>query len=239
MDSPFLPRPRPGLWHHVLVNDLAQFRSCESSATSPWAAWNLRFNPFGEPPFEDVPGLIVEDLADLQAWVERPAHALQLLGEQGRGKTARLRALEPQLGFPYIYLAEGEPIPPLPRRGGLLLDEAQRLPKRDRRTLFGTIDQLVLSSHLDLESDLAMDGWTVRTIEVGGLDLARLDAILDRRIEWARRNVGPVPCVKEKAQLELMLRHGDNLRAILDDLYEDFQQAATGGCYQEECNGEV
>lgn len=216
-----------------------QPRGQGSSSASPWAAWNLRFNPFGEPPAEDIPGLIVEDLDELKAWVKRPAHALQFLGEQGRGKTARLRALEAHLGFPYIYLGEGEPIPSLPQRGGLLLDEAQRLPKRERRVLFGSIEQLVISSHQDVESELVAAGWTVKTIEVGGLGPGRLNAILERRIEWARRNVGPLPRVELHTQRELIRRHGDNLRAILDDLYENFQQAAESGRCQENCHGEM
>lgn len=196
-----------------------------TGSPSPWAAWNLRFNPFGEPSSEDVPGLIVENVDDLQAWVETPGHALQLLGDKGRGKTARLRALEPRLQIPYVYLGEGEPIPYLPRCGGLLLDEAQRLPRGQRRRLFNEIDQLALSSHENLERDLSAAGWEVRTVHVGGFETSQLDVILTRRLEWARRGPGPLPQIRTQTRDTLTRHHGDDLRAILDDLYERFQKA--------------
>lgn len=206
---------------------------------SPWAAWNLRCNPFGEPAPHEVPGLIVADIDGLEIWASKPRHAVQLLGDQGRGKTARLRALEPRLGLPYLYLDEQSPLPELPRSGGLLLDEAQRLPRRRRRRLFGELRHLVLSSHEDLERELVAAGWRVRTVEVSGDTGARLDEILERRIRWARLGPGPLPRVSEATRRALARRHGDDLRSLLDQLYELFQRAVDRSAPPEGRHGEV
>lgn len=201
----------------------------DGSPATPWATWNLRRNPFGEPPSEDLPGLVVADVEGLLEWLGRPGHALQFIGAAGRGKSSHLQALRGQVPHvPYVYLAEGEDRMRPFEGAQLLLDEAQRLPRRRRRRLFGGLGWLALATHEDLTRDLEATGWVVRTIEVGGLSRERLQAVVARRLEWARRGPGPIPRVRASAIEMLLQRHGDDLRSILDDLYEATQYVVTG-----------
>ena len=214
----------------------------EAPALLPWASWNLRWNPFGEPPAEDLPALVVAEIDDLLEWLERPKHAVQLIGHAGRGKSSHLHALRGRMPhLPFVYLAEGERRMPEFEGRHLLLDEAQRLPRRRRRRLFARLDWLALSTHEDLVKDLEAMGWTVWTLEVGGLDRDKLESVLERRLEWARRGPGALPGLSPGALEMLLRRHGDDLRSILDDLYETTQHAVagTGTTDQEKRHGEV
>ncbi|MBW3563145.1 MAG: hypothetical protein KY459_00285 [Acidobacteria bacterium] len=203
---------------------------------SPWSRLNLRRNPFGEPPLDVVGDLIVlSNEAELLDWLAKPRAVLQFLGEAGRGKTARLRLLQRRFrGAPYVYLAEDEPLPSLPRLearpgGGpaLLLDEAQRLPRRRRRRLFRearrTGATLVLASHEDLTDELRAKGLVSRTITVSGLDEDLLLEIVSRRLERARAGDGSLPVMSRAIARDLVEQYGDDLRSLLDQLYEDYQ----------------
>lgn len=210
------------------------------SSISPWARWSLRRNPFGEPPPDEIAELVVADMERMVAWAETPGHALQLIGDQGRGKSARLSALHRHVPtFAFVYLAEGAPIPDLPRSGGLLLDEAQRLPPRRRRRLFAALDHLVLTSHENHEVELERAGWKVWTVQVGGLDAESLDAILRRRLRWAWNGSAAPPEVPNVAVGALLQRYGDDVRAILDELYERFQRSVDGADLWEGLHGKV
>jgi hypothetical protein len=209
------------------------------NVVSPWHPLGLRWNPFGEPPPEDVAALIVSSESLVVAdWLRGPRRVQQYLGEAGRGKTARLRWLSARFpDAPYVYIAEGE-LPPMileqplmPAPLALLLDEAQRLAPRLRRRLFASIARqggsLAVASHVDLSAELQGAGLCCRTCGVHGLDAHGLLAIVQRRLDWARLP-GRAPAVITRAHAERLIeRFGDNLRAILDNLYEGYQLAAT------------
>ncbi len=202
----------------------------------PWSRLGLRWNPFGEPPQDEVASLIVlkgED--ELAALLRRPRTVVQIMGEAGRGKTARLRRLQSHFPTaPYIYLGEDEPLPEIPPLiarplGGpaLLLDEAQRLPRRRRQRLFREARRagasLVIATHQNLSNELDGADLFVESITVQGLDPHGLLAILERRIDWARMSGGRPPRLTIDEARELSMRFGDDLRSLLDQLYEDYQ----------------
>jgi energy-coupling factor transporter ATP-binding protein EcfA2 len=179
---------------------------------------NLRVNPFGE--------ISAGDLARV-ALVACPALAegeiVQFIGESGRGKTTHLLALASR--FPHAVhekLEEGQHgwRTRLPPHAPFFLDEAQRARPRHLRALFASGRTLALGTHDDLSRFSSRE---VRTVRVGGADAAKLETILSRRIEWARRAPGPVPWVPRSTVTALLDRHGDDLRAILGQLYDVFQ----------------
>ena len=208
-----------------------------SRRASPWAALGLRRNPFGEPPADEVAELVVPDESDPPpGLLDRPGVALQVLGEAGRGKTARLRWLAARYPrAPYVYLPAGGRRPRLPAISGvagpvaLLLDEAQRLPRRARRRLFRSVSRhglsLALASHDDLEGELAASGLTPTTTVVAGLTPEQLLRIVDRRIDRVRLPAGEPLRLDRDDAARLIRRHGDDLRGILDRLYEVYQLA--------------
>lgn len=202
---------------------------------SPWAAWGLRRNPFGEPPREEAGGLVVmPELDEVVAHVGAAPAALQLLGDAGRGKTARLARLGSAFpGSVYVYLPEDGPRPAIPDLVSvplaLRLDEAQRLPRRRRRRLFREAARkglsLAIASHEDLGAELEGAGLAVKTRVVAGLDAAQLRAIVARRLEWASARVCRVPVLDDATAERLLERFGDDLRSLLDHLYDLFQSA--------------
>lgn len=185
----------------------------------PFIHLNLRRNPFGEVPREEVGRVAVVDVPPLS-----PGDVLQIMGEAGRGKTTTLLALLHQHPTAaYEYLAEGEttlktPLSQIPEI--FLLDEAQRLSRRLLKKLFLRAKTLVLATHEDLSP---LSPRPMRTITIRGMDASRLTKILERRVEWARRGPGPVPRFPPEAIHALLDRYGDDLRSMEDHLYLTFQ----------------
>lgn len=206
----------------------------------------LRHNPFGEPPLEDLPSLLVSPHIDhLDALLtDHAAHrvTLQLIGDCGRGKSASMRALYARHpDARWIYLSDFAPPPPLPwqwlsKPGAVLfVDESQRLSWLTRQRLFISRCNLVLGTHENHmhERFARWRGRHVHTHEVGGLDAPRLRAILERRIAWASNTPRHEPrtglTISEELLEELLARHGDDLRAILDTTYELVQKMQAPG----------
>lgn len=209
----------------------------DTRSVSPWSMLNLRWNPFGEPPPQAVRDLVVlDDEEEIVEHLKCPNAVLQILGKAGRGKTTRLRLINHRFPLvPYVYLAEDEPLPSLPtvapqpgRGPAFLLDEAQRLPRRRRRRLFRSLRRtgstLALASHEDLSAELDAEGLRTRTVKVSGLDEHRLIQILQRRLDWARASGGPLPTPNRAMARELIDEFGDDLRSMLDHLYERYQE---------------
>ena len=225
-------------WYHPLVPLTAARRSAATSPwLSPWTRWGLRRNPFGEPPPEEAGGLVVmPELDEVVAHLGAAPAALQLLGDAGRGKTARLARLGSAFpGSPYVYLPEDEPLPAVPALVSvplaLRLDEAQRLPRRRRRRLFREAARkghsLAIASHENLGAELEGAGLAVTTRVVAGLDAAQLGAIVARRLTWASGGCCRLPALDHATAERLVARFGDDLRALLDHLYDIFQAALT------------
>jgi len=194
----------------------------------PFAHLNLRWNPFGEPTPEERAGLAIVTLPEL-----RSGDVVQIVGESGHGKTTHLLALRASHRHAvYEKVEEGEDRwrSRLPSAGPFLLDEAQRLRPRLRRRLFATAETLALGTHEDLST---LTERPVHTVHLSRLTtVARLQAIVERRIEWARRGSGPVPVVPEDALLALASTYGSDVRAIEWRLYEIFQHLKEPGHVQ-------
>ncbi len=193
----------------------------------PFAHLNLRRNPFGEATPAERAALAVLVDGDVERWARQlreERFALQLVGECGRGKTTHLLALHARLpAAPLTRVGPG----PTPARVApaplAFVDEAQLLPRRALRALLRGSGALALTTHVDLEPDLRAAGYEVETVRLAGLAPARLEAMLVRRIEWARRGPGPTPTLAPGACARLVARFGDDVRAIEDHLYEVVQ----------------
>jgi len=184
----------------------------------PFAHLNLRFNPFGEAGLDERAPLAVVELPPLGQ-----GEVVQFVGDCGRGKTTHLLALRARHpGAVYERLDEGQDRcrGPIPSTRLFLLDEAQRLRPSLLLRLLGREGPLALGTHADLS---AAAGRPLLTVQLSGLDVPRLRAIVERRIAWARRRTGLVPVVPDSTLQALIGRHGDDLRAIEGTLYDAFQ----------------
>lgn len=196
----------------------------------PFAHLNLRFNPFGEIPLEHRAELAIVDLDLIERRLDNRRAAIQFMGDKGHGKTTHLLALMDR--FPqaaYVRIPEYER-PPIPVGEPLMVDEVQRLSRWTRFCLFRRNLPLVLGTHQDYAGELKRAGRQVTTIKVGGdLDAGRLQRIVERRIEFARRKKGPVPRLTRTAVRRLMLEFGSDVRGIEGKLYDVFQNLKEPG----------
>ena len=198
-----------------------------SAPEAPFARLNLRWNPFGEPKREDRAHLAVVDRVDLERWVAAflgHRRAVQWIGESGRGKSTHLLALSqhvPEAGYHRVAEDGRGPLPTSPR---VILDEAQFLPRRSRRRLFSRVRTIAVGTHEDLEAELSRAGLEVETVRLAGISVDKVAEVAVRRIEWARRDAGPIPRIRRETAEALIDRCGDDLRAIEDLLYERFQR---------------
>ena len=190
-----------------------------------FARLNLRWNPFGEASVEENAELAVVQVDQYVERLKRPGFVLQFMGDCGRGKTTHLLALLayfPQA--PYFHFAEGAPIPEIPEAPLLFLDETQRLPRSLRKQVFFRPASFVIGTHLDHSGELKKAGKEFRAVYLKGLAAEQLDRIIRRRIEWARRNPGPVPEVTIPEIQGLLRNYGDDVSAILKDCMKNFKQ---------------
>lgn len=186
----------------------------------PYAHLNLRRNPFGWLSEDDRAELACVDVGAIIERLRDRTCAVQFVGEKGFGKTTHLlaiRRLLPNASYAHLatrgdlFDASGDPV---------IVDEAQRLTRRQRRQLFGMPVALVLGTHVDLMRDLRRSGREVVTVAVeGSMSQERLQALLQVRVEHARRGPGHLPMVTLATAGRHLQRHGPDVRAILDDLY--------------------
>lgn len=194
---------------------------------APYEHLGLFWNPFGCAPASSWSTLCVTavDLDALAASLHTPGFAVVFRGHAGRGKSTHLRALHDRFAeLPYTYLGpEASSRTPIPRATVHFVDEVQRLGPGSRRRLFRRRASLALASHEDLRAPLEARGYTVRDVEISGLDRPRLEQIVVRRLDWAARP-GSARTTIDRARLDALLaRHGDDLRAIQDTLFDDIE----------------
>jgi hypothetical protein len=195
----------------------------------PFEHLNLRANPFGELEPRERAAIAVVETEPFVDRLTRSGRAIQFMGDRGRGKTTHLLAIMAHFpGAAYVHIPEGRR-PRIPHGKPLFIDEVQRLSPRHRRRIYGRANRrgvpLVMGSHLDVREELARAGFDVETVIVAErLDAARLCAMLNRRIEWVRRDDGPVPEITIRTAEAMMALYGDNVRAIEGHLYELFQE---------------
>lgn len=188
----------------------------------PWAKCNLCRNPFGELTPDERADVAIVDLDPIARRVAQPRSAVQLIAECGRGKTTRMLALWKSIRTAsYVYLSEDGPCPAIPEGNPVLIDEAQRLPKAVLRQILKTGVPLVLATHDDLSRPLRRFDYHVHTqrIEEGNTP-ELIHRLLNRRIEAARLQEGPLPVLSLGQSRGLVARFGSNIREIENYLYE-------------------
>jgi hypothetical protein len=194
---------------------------------------NLSRNPFGEPTRKERMELARIPEGQLQAWlafIEKPGHAIQFMGDAGRGKSTHLFALLRAFpDAPYTYLAEGQRFVRIPRAPVVFVDEVQRLSPLWRHFLFRRRASFVLATHEDLQGELKKAGVQVLTEEISVLGPEQLAFILKARIEWARLGPGAVPTLPGATIAALRTRFGTDLRAMEGHLYDVFQTLRVNG----------
>ena len=187
---------------------------------------------------------------DLQTVSDRGFTHLQILGDKGAGKTTRLLALQSSLDArgqrtAYEYLPEGQNyfVTRTAELDYFILDEVQRLNSRQRRRLAGFAGaqpalgrfftrskpstpglRLILGSHEDLTPYFARLGLPLQTLSIQN-SASHLNQVVQRRLAYFSLGENP-PIVLDELAVEWLYDHfNGDYRAVLDCLYEIFQQA--------------
>ncbi|NND97911.1 MAG: hypothetical protein HKN47_11345 [Pirellulaceae bacterium] len=192
----------------------------------PWHWCNLARNPFGELTREERIDVAVVDVDEIAGRVVSDHTAVQLMGECGRGKTTRMLVLHRELpDSSYVYLPQDEPCPTIAVGRPVLIDEAQRLPRRVRKQVFGSRLPLVLATHRDLTRPLRRAGYKVHTQEIGlANDSSLVCRLMNRRIEASRIDVNrAAPKLTIHDAETLVSRFGSDVRAMESYLYDVVQ----------------
>ena len=197
--------------------------------TSHWAKSNLYRNPFGELTPEQRVELAIVDVQPMVDLVSASDAAdpvaIQFIGKCGRGKTTRMLKLAKRFDdSSYTYIPEDQPCPPIPAGWPVLIDEAQRMPRRVRREVFASGLPLILATHRDLARRLRRFGYSVHTERIGTSNTPELLCqILNRRIEASRLASGSIPVISLDFSRHLFQQFGTDIRGIENHLYEIVQ----------------
>ncbi len=195
---------------------------------SPFHAFNLYRNPFGEFSQSERAALAV---VDVNLWRNHLANAksvLQFLAPSGHGKTTHLLAIRRELPeFQYVYLPEHGPRPAVPRQRPMMVDEAQRLSFFQLKRVLANGGPLVFGTHHDLSQAIVRAGLEPYTVDVQQTNsVDRLREALNRRIDASRHGDGAVPRISHEQAIGLWACYGPDMRAIEHYLFEQFQRHA-------------
>ncbi|QDT08716.1 hypothetical protein [Planctomycetes bacterium K23_9] len=201
-----------------------QERSC--GTTMPWQWCNLRRNPFGELTRAERAQLAVVDIQGIVQQVSQDHTAVQFIGDCGRGKTTRMLALAHAMAdASYVYLPEDGPCPSIAVGRPILIDEAQRLPRKVGKAVFASGLPLVLATHRDLSRSLRRFGYSVDTQSIGAANTPELICkLLNRRVEASRREPDvAVPRLSLHDATVLVRKFGSDVRSMESYLYDVVQ----------------
>ena len=195
----------------------------------PFAHLNLRRNPFGELPLSDWAALAEVDVQEFDEFLVEPGATVQFVGEKGNGKTTHLLAIQDRIPESvYVHFPEEEKTE-IPAGNPLLIDEAQRMTRWQQWKVFRSRTSLVLGTHRDFTGPLKRAGRRVKTVAVRErMSPERLTRIVQNRIEWVRRDRGPVPGLSCETADRLLARFGPDIRRIFYELYGIFQNLKEG-----------
>ena len=187
---------------------------------------NLRRNPFGELTAFERTALAVVDCGEALRHLVLLRSVVQVIGEKGFGKTTHLLVLATHFAdSAYIHIPEGRRAA-IPERGEpLLIDEAQRMTLLQRWQTFRSDRRLILGTHTDFENALRRAGRPIVTIAASQFtNELRVHTLLNRRIQFARRDGGPIPSITISTASKLFAQFGSDIRSIERSMYDTFQQ---------------
>ena len=183
-------------------------------------------------PFRAVTDSEWVDLAILPDSIPANFVHLQLLGDQGHGKTTALLALAARFDhctYEHLEIDQDHFTTPLDGLRIFFLDEAQRLSARERERLFSKIKdvglRVALGTHEDFSTSFADRGWPLTTTYLDTVPRSHVEAVIRRRLSYFALNPNrPHATLTPEAIAYLHQTFGADLRLIENVLYEVFEE---------------
>lgn len=177
--------------------------------------------------------------ARIAIWLEEPTPLLQICGIKGAGKTSVLYALMNEFSRigsapVYTYVPPDQAPPKLEiDKSPMLVDEAQRLPRRSRLRLYRkalalTLNsihnpRLILATHEDFSGEFSQFPLEFETIQLTAPGETDLTLLLEKRIQHFASGAASSVRFEPGAVRYLSNKFGDDLRSMETFLYTYFQ----------------
>jgi chromosomal replication initiation ATPase DnaA len=208
----------------------------------PFRSMGFRCNPFRALTREEWSEVAILP-PQIDEILSRDFTHLQVIGEQGAGKTTTLFALKRHFSnqgqrVQYRYLPPGEKRfrGDLRATDILLLDEMQRLSKIHRTRLIKVIAsqngegvRLIFSTHEDLTTLFERHNRPLETKSLERHEKAFVRQVIERRLQFFALDEQPEVRFSESAFRFLVETFGSDLRSREDLLYDVFQQRGFEG----------
>ena len=187
---------------------------------------SFHFNPFGGLTDEEigqsiVPRACCDEICD---WIESGAPGIvELAGRKGRGKTTHLVYLHTLYpAYPIFLLRAGAApeIGKVPAGSLIFIDSIHHLPLATRLRLYRRY-RLILTTHLRRAWEYRLAGLPYRSFSFRGLQEEELVRIIQQRVELAAP-AQDAPVLNRPYLRALLRRHGDDLRSIMNHLFDEF-----------------
>jgi chromosomal replication initiation ATPase DnaA len=203
----------------------------------PFHDLGFRCNPFRALTREEWSQIAVVPQAIEEA-IEGDFSHLQIIGNQGSGKTSALLALKKRFKdqghkVQYCYLPPGQTKLPgtWPVGEILLIDEMQRLTQNQRLRVVKKVApmreaglRLIFSSHEDLSPVFARLRRPLQTIPLHHHEAEFVRSVIERRLRFFSEGDSARASLTEEAYGWLGETFADDLRSLEDFLYEVFQR---------------
>lgn len=189
----------------------------------------FRYNPFGGISDQELTSILLPkyDLTQIAKRLkEDPRTIIQFVGKKGRGKTSHLRMLQYELPDAALFLLDrNSSINEINQCTAttLLIDSIHHIPLRHRHQLFKQHRAILLTTHRSKQSEFLIARRPYKSFYFKGIDIKQLQTIVERRITKAMHSNDPVILKTDYLQ-QLVKKHGDHYRGILNELYQKFQQ---------------
>lgn len=188
------------------------------------------FNPFAGISHEDIDEVIVakpevEKLIN-EIGIDKPLR-VEFLGKKGRGKTTHLAWLHTHFSeYPMYLLNNGADKRALLKDSSpvLFIDSIHRLSLSERIKLFRVKKSLIFTTHWSRKWEAGLAGKSLHTIRFSGIAPQILTEIIQKRFQYAAKElITPKFDLEHEEMTYWIEKHGDNYRAILNELYCKYQ----------------
>lgn len=172
-----------------------------------------------------VPKINVQSILDI-IQSDLPCH-IELVGKKGRGKTTHLQWIANHLPQYPIYLLNTQTnIEVLMNDASdvIFVDSIHHLPILKRNVLLRRKKNIVFTTHWTRKVECLFAGVKLYSIKMKGIESDTLKAIINKRLSLASQNsLRKDELFKDEDVKALIVKHKDDYRAIMHQLYDKFQ----------------
>ena len=193
------------------------------------------FNPFGGLS-EAEKSVALQPKYDLEAMAESllddPPQLIEFLGRKGRGKTTHLVALHNMLPDTPIFLLDQERLLSkinLATSSILFIDSIQKVPILERQQLWKNPRlSIVYTTHIPRYWAKMIAAKNFNSYSFKGINAKELEKMIRARLQLAATHNLP-PYQFEPHFIQQLIRlHGDHIRGIMNQLYDEFYKLRMG-----------